>query len=129
MKMLLFVKEASVCVKTMLLPSRDQMGLPLLPCFDALVARRVTFREPISIEQSSLKEASLAFDLKANLLPSGDQTGPSSEISGVFVRLTSCPFWGETRKRSHCSLPSYSEAQPSHVPLRYHAGVICRGLL
>ena len=35
--------------------------------------------------------------------------GSSSEISGVWVKFTTWPAFGETMKISHCSSPSLSE--------------------
>jgi hypothetical protein len=49
-------------------------------------------------------------------LPSGDQRGPSSRISGVLVRLiTSSPSLG-TAKLSHSSLPAVSCWNRIHLP-------------
>src|SRR5262249_62391466 len=106
MKMLESLPAACACVKTIHLPSRDQMGLKLLNCLAVLLVMCVIFLVGTPIVSISYVDESFGFTAEANFSPSGDQAGPSSDTSFVLVRFTTWALAGADGKMRHCAVPS-----------------------
>src|SRR5215831_3309800 len=108
----------------MVLPS----GLQIAPYHSrffvcSFVSLRTSFVFQSSSAMSTFEDSFGRYD-KASMLPSGDQRAPLSEMSGVFVRLTTSAPSLETANRSYNSPPPKSCSNTIHFPSGDHTAPV-----